>query len=66
MILKLGKTCDEDVGIKLTIIIVCLLKSWDLACPGINIIEKSLDLRLLDFVFSIEESAAVVTMVIIR
>ena len=59
MISNLGNTYDEDIDVKLIIPKGCLLKNSNLPYPGINIIESLLDMRLVEFVFSIEESDTV-------
>lgn len=56
MISNLGKTYDEDIDIKLIVPKDCLIKLDDLPYPGINIIEKILDIKLVDFLFSTKES----------
>lgn len=59
MISNLGNTFDEDIDIKLIIPKGCILKHKDLPYPGINILEDLLDMKLFDFIFSIQESDTV-------
>lgn len=56
MISNLGKTYDEDIDIKLMVPKGYLLKHHDLPYPGINIIKEVLDMKLVEFIFSIKES----------
>jgi len=59
VISNVGNTYDEDIDVKLIIPKGCILKHSELPYPGINIIEEIIEMRFIDFIFSIEESDSV-------
>lgn len=55
MVSNIGNRYDEDLEIKLIIPKGYLIKHENLPAPGMNIIEKLLDMNFIDIVFSIQE-----------
>lgn len=51
-----GTTFDEDIDIKLIIPKKYLINYSDLPMPGINIIKELIDIKFIDYIFSIEET----------
>ncbi|CAN7268125.1 hypothetical protein [Rossellomorea sp. LjRoot5] len=56
---NVGNSYDEDIDVKLILPKGYILKHSDLPYPGINIINELLEMRFIDFIFSIEESDTV-------
>lgn len=51
-----GTTFDEDIDIKFIIPKKHLINYSDLPMPGINIIKELIDIKFIDYIFSIEET----------
>lgn len=56
---NVGRTYDEDIDVKLLIPKGCILKHSDLPDPGINIIEELLEMKFVEFIFSIKGSDSI-------
>jgi len=53
---NVGDSFDEDIDVKLTIPKGYILRYSEFPYPGINIIEEILDMRFVEFKFSIQEN----------
>ncbi|WP_406241857.1 hypothetical protein ACF3M2_12375 [Tissierella carlieri] len=56
---NIGNSFDEDIDVKLIIPKGYLLNCSDLPYPGMNIIEELLDMKFIDFMFTIKETESV-------